>query len=49
MRNAERKKMNAHAMMYLRSLVGVSRIDRFKNEEACRRAGIVREVASRVY
>ena len=31
----------------LRSLVGVSRMDRVKNEEVRRRAGIERELASR--
>ena len=31
----------------LRSLVGVSRIDRVRNEEVRRRAGIERELASR--
>ena len=30
------------------SLVGVSRLDRDKNEEVCRRAGIERELVSRV-
>ena len=32
--------------MCLRSLVGVSRIDRVRNEEVCRRAGKERELAS---
>ena len=35
-------------MECLRSLVGVSRIDRVKNEEVRRRSGIERDVASRV-
>ena len=34
-------------MKCLRSLVGVSRMDRVRNEEARRRAGIERELASR--
>ena len=34
-------------MKYLRSLVGVSRIDRVVNEKVRRRAGIERELASR--
>ena len=34
-------------MKCLRSLVGVSRIDRVRNEEVRRRAGIERELASR--
>ena len=39
--------MNVLEMKYLRSLVGVSRMDRVKNEEVRRRAGIEREFASR--
>ena len=34
-------------MKCLRSLVGVSRMDRVRIEEVCRRAGIERELASR--
>ena len=34
-------------MKCLRSLVGVSRIDRVRNEEVRRRVGIERELASR--
>ena len=37
MRSAERRKVNALAMKYLRSLVGVSRMDRVRNGEVCRR------------
>ena len=33
--------------MFLRNLVGVSRLDRVKNEEVRMRAGIERELASR--
>ena len=47
MRSAERKKVNVLEMNCLRSLVGVSRMDRVKNEEVRRRAGIERELASR--
>ena len=47
MRSAERRKMNVLEMKCLRSLVGVSRMDRVKNEEVRRRAGIERELASR--
>ena len=47
MRNAERRKQNVLEMKCLRSLVGVSRMDRFRNEEVRRRAGIERELASR--
>ena len=47
MRNAERKKVNVFEMKCLRSLVGVSRLDRLGNEEVRRRAGIEKELASR--
>ena len=43
MRSAERRKL----MKCLRSLVGVSRMDRVRNEAVRRRAGIERELASR--
>ena len=42
MRSAERRKANVLEMKCLRSLVGVSRMDRVRNEEARRRAGIER-------
>ena len=48
MRSADRRKINVLEMKCLRSLAGVSRMDRFKNEEVRRRAGIERELASRV-
>ena len=47
MRSAERRKVNALEMKCLRSLVGVSRMDRVRNEEVRRRAGIEMELASR--
>ena len=47
MRSAERRKANVLEMKCLRSLVGVSRMDRVRNEEVRRRAGIDRELASR--
>ena len=47
MRSAERKKVNIHEMKCLRSLVGVSRMNRVRNEEVRRRAGIERELSSR--
>ena len=47
MRSAESKKVNVLEMKCLRSLVGVSRMDRVRNEEVLRRAGIERELASR--
>ena len=39
--------MNVLKMKCLRSLVGVSRMDRVRNEEVHRRAGIERELVSR--
>ena len=47
MRSAERRKVNELEMKCLRSLVGVSRMDRVMNEEVRRRAGIEMELASR--
>ena len=47
MQSAERRKVNVLEMRCLRSLVGVSRMDRVRNEEVRRRAGIERELASR--
>ena len=47
MRSAERRKVNVLEMKCLRSLVGVSRIDRVRNEEVCMIAGIEMELASR--
>ena len=47
MRSAERRKVNFLEMKCLRSLVGVSLMDRVRNEEVHRRAGIERELASR--
>ena len=47
MRSAERRKVNVLEMKCLRSLVGVSRMDRVMNEDVRRRAGIEKELASR--
>ena len=44
---AERRKVNVLEMKCLRSLVEVSRMDRVRNEEMRRRAGIERQLASR--
>ena len=49
MRSAERRKVNVLEMKCLRSLVGVSRMDRVRNEEVRRRAGIEMELASIAY
>ena len=46
-RSAERRKVNVLEMKCLRSLVGVSRMDRVRNVEVRRRAGIEMELASR--
>ena len=48
MSSAERRKVNVLEMKCLRSLVGVSQMDRVRNEEVRRRAVIERELASRV-
>ena len=47
MRSAERMKLNVLEIKCFRSLVGVSRMDRVRNEEMRRRAGIEKELASR--
>ena len=47
MRSAERRKVNVLEIKCLRSLVGVSQIDRVRKEELRRKAGIERELASR--
>ena len=47
MRSAERREVNFLVMNCLRSLVGVSRMDRVRNEEVRTRAGIERELAGR--
>ena len=47
MRSAEKRTVNILEMKCLRSLVGVSRMDRVRNEEVRRRAGIERALASR--
>ena len=49
-RSAARREMNVLDMKCLRSLVGVSRMDRVRNEEVRKRAGIYKkgiELASR--
>ena len=47
MRSDERRKVNVLEMKCLRSMVGISQMDRVRNEEMHRRAGIERELASR--
>ena len=46
MRSTERRKVNVLEFKCLRSLVGVSRMERVRNEEVRRRAGIERKLAS---
>ena len=46
-RSADGRKVNVLVMKCLRSLVGVSRMDRVKNEEVRKRSGIERELSSR--
>ena len=47
MRSAERRKVKDLEIKCLKSLVGVSRMDRVRNEEVPRRVLIEREFASR--
>ena len=47
MRSAERRKVNVLEMKCLRSFVGVSRMDRVRNDQVRGRAGTERELASR--
>ena len=47
MRCVEKKKVNVLKMQCLRSLVEVSRMDRVRNEDVRRRAGIKRKLVSR--
>ena len=47
MKSAERRKVNVLETKCLRSLVGVSRMNRVWDEEVRIRAGIERELASR--
>ena len=48
MRSAKRRRVNVLEIKCLRSMVGVTQIDRVKNEEVHRRVGIERELAGRV-
>ena len=47
MRNAERRKVDVLEMKCLRSFVGVSRMNRVRNEEVRRRTGIERELVNK--
>ena len=46
MRSAERRKVNVLEMKWLRSLVGLTRMDRVRNEEVPRKTGRERELPS---
>ena len=46
MRSAERRKVNVLEIKFARSLMGVSRMERVRNEEMRRRTGTVRELYS---
>ena len=45
---AEKKRLNVMAMRCLRSMCGVTCMDRVKSDEVRRRTGVTRELASRV-
>ena len=47
MKNAERRTVNILEMKCVRNMVGVTRIDRVRNEEVCRRVGIEIELAGK--
>ena len=48
MRVTERQKLNVFEMKCLRSMTGVSRLDRVRNEVVRARTGVRRELAARV-
>ena len=48
MKVSERQKLNVFEMKCLRSMAGVSRLDRLRNEEVRERTGIRKELAARV-
>lgn len=48
MKEAEKRRLDVLEMNCLRSMVGVTRMDRIRNEEVRRRTGVVRELSSRV-
>ena len=48
LREAERQKLNVFEMRCLRSMAGVTRFDRIRNEEVRRRTGVEDELAMRV-
>ena len=48
MKESERRKLNAFEMKCLRSMAGVSRWDRLRNEEVKERTRVEKELAARV-
>ena len=48
MKRSERKKLNVFEMKCLRSMAGVSRLDRLRNEEVRERTGVRKELDTRV-
>ncbi len=47
-KEADRRRLDVFEMRCLRSMVGVTRLDRVRNEEVRRRAGVVRKMSERV-
>ena len=48
MKVSERRRLNVFEMKCLRSMAGVSRFDRLRNEEVRERAGVRKELAAKV-
>ena len=48
MKEADRRRLDVFEMRCLRSMVGVSRLDRLRNEEVRRRAGVERKMSEKV-
>ena len=48
MKVTERQKLNVFEMKCLRSMTGVSQVDRVRNEEVRIRTGVRRELAARI-
>ena len=48
MKEADRRRLDVFEMRCLRSMVGVSRLDRVRNEEVRRRAGVERKLSEKV-
>ena len=48
MKEADRRRLDVFEMRCLRSMVGVSRLDRLRNEEVRRQAGVKRKLSEKV-